>query len=113
MRGDSGGTGCVEEYGDSATAWSKYDIEVIKSEALWLRNKSSFIGATNGSSGEFFSFEASASCGNHSSRCGNGNDMPAALTASYTAAARSLLTSAAWLKWLGHTLSSKLVELAP
>jgi len=25
----------------------------------------------------------------------------------------SLLTSAAWLKWLGHTLSSKLVELAP
>src|SRR5439155_4932354 len=43
--------------------------------------KSSFIGATNGSSGEFFSFEASASCGNHSSRCGNGNDMPAALTA--------------------------------
>ncbi|PYJ12109.1 MAG: hypothetical protein DME93_08455 [Verrucomicrobia bacterium] len=41
MRGDSGGTGCVEEYGDSATAWSKYDIEVIKSEALWLRNISS------------------------------------------------------------------------
>ncbi len=39
--------------------------------------------------------------------------MPAALTASYTAADSSLLTSAARLKWLGHTRSSKLVELAP
>ena len=60
------------------------------------------------------SFESLAeSRSKRTSRWGKGKDNPAAITASYTAEARSLLICVGEWDWSVHTLSSKSIELSP